>query len=351
MATQTTSGVTRLRRANCNAPGWSRRRRGKGFEYQDQRGSPLRDEEALERVRALAIPPAWVEVWICPEPNGHLQAVGTDAAGRKQYLYHERWRIRRDLEKFERMVRFAHRLPDVRERAERDLAARGLPRERVLACAVRLLDRASFRVGGESYLIQNGSFGLATLRKRHVHVSGETLSFDYIAKGGKRRKQSVSDPELAKVVRTLKRRSGGGGELLAWKDGTRWRDVRSVDINDYLKELAGEEFSAKDFRTWHATVLAAVTLVAGAAEPNSATSRARVVQSTIKSVAEFHGNTPAVSRASYVDPRVIDLFMSGSVADLGDLEADEVHNPGAQPKLEMAVLDLLEGRRSSSRAA
>jgi DNA topoisomerase-1 len=350
MATQTTSG-TRLRRVNCNGPGWSRRRRGKGFEYQDQQGSPVRDEEALERLRALAIPPAWTEVWICPEPNGHLQAVGTDAAGRKQYLYHERWRIRRDLEKFERMVRFAHRLPDVRERAERDLAARGLPRERVLACAVRLLDRASFRVGGESYLIQNGSFGLATLRKRHVHVSGDTLSFDYIAKGGKRRKQSVSDPELAKVVRTLKRRSGGGGELLAWKDGARWRDVRSVDINDYLKELAGEEFSAKDFRTWHATVLAAVTLAAGAAEPNSATSRARVVQSTIKGVAEFLGNTPAVSRASYVDPRIIDLFMSDSVADLGDLEADDVPNPGMQPQLELAVLDLLEGRRSSSLAA
>jgi len=350
MATQTTSG-TRLRRVNCNGPGWSRRRRGKGFEYQDQQGSPVRDEDALERLRALAIPPAWTEVWICPEPNGHLQAVGTDAAGRKQYLYHERWRIRRDLEKFERMVRFAHRLPDVRERAERDLAAHGLPRERVLACAVRLLDRASFRVGGESYLIQNGSFGLATLRKRHVHVSGDTLSFDYIAKGGKRRKQSVFDPELAKVVKTLKRRSGGGGELLAWKDGTRWRDVRSVDINDYLKELAGEEFSAKDFRTWHATVLAAVSLVAGAAEPNSATSRVRVVQSTIKSVAEFLGNTPAVSRASYVDPRVIDLFISDSVADLGDLEADEVHNPGAQPQLEIAVLDLLEGRRSSSLAA
>ena len=186
------------------------------------------------------------------------------------------------------------------------------------------------------------------LRKRHVHVSGDTLSFDYVAKGGKRRKPSVSDPELAKVVRTLKRRSGGGGELLAWKDGARWRDVRSVDINENLKELAGEEFSAKDFRTWHATVLAAVTLGGGTAESNSATSRARVARSTIKDVAEFLGNTPAVSRASYVDPRVIDLFMSDSVADLSDLESDEVHNPGTQPPLEMAVLDLLEGRRSSS---
>ena len=344
----------RLRRVDPARPGYTRRRRGKGFEYLDERGRRLSDQETIERIKRLVIPPAWTDVWISPDPSGHIQAVGTDAAGRRQYRYHDLWRERRDRSKHERMEAFARRLPGFRETVASDLARRGLPRERVLACAARLLDQAFFRVGGESYAEQNGSFGLATIRRDHVHVRGSQLTFDYTAKGGIRRIQRIGDPELATVVKTLKRRDDESPELLAWKEGGRWRDVRSADINAYLKEHAGEEVSAKDFRTWHATVLAAVFLAGKDLEATTHTSRKRLASSAVKEVAGFLGNTPAVCRASYIDPRVIDRFMDGETiaSDLMELGTDDLTDPRVQAQIETAVLDLLIGdRRARLRAA
>ena len=255
--------MTRLRRVSSDGPGIRRQRRGRGFSYTGPNGEPIDDDETIRRIRALAIPPAWADVWICPDPLGHLQASGTDAAGRRQYLYHERWRARRDAEKFDRMLAFAHRLPEVRERVTADLERRNLPREKALAVAVRLLDLALFRVGSESYTRDNGSFGLATVRRDHVRTSGDLVRFDYRAKSGQRRIQEVADAEIAPIVRTLKRRRDENPELLAYRNGSGWRDVRSEDVNAYVKELAGDGFTAKDFRTWHGTVFAAMALAAG----------------------------------------------------------------------------------------
>jgi DNA topoisomerase IB len=245
-------------------PGFARRRRGSGFQYLDPDGRPVGDPETLERIRDLAIPPAWRDVWICPFDNGHLQAVGIDAAGRTQYLYHRRWRERRDQAKFEHMVEFGRALPGIRATTAENLALQGFPRERVLACAVRLLDIGFFRIGSEDYTELHGTYGLATMLKRHVDIDGDMVTFDYPAKGGKRRIQSVVDPTVVKVIAGLKRRRGGGPELLAFKRGNRWRDLRSDDINDYIKDVAADEFTAKDFRTWSATVLAAAALALSA---------------------------------------------------------------------------------------
>jgi DNA topoisomerase I len=216
--------MTRIRRVDCSGPGIARRRHGRGFSYTDPSGRPVRDPEALARIRALAIPPAWRDVWICPLPQGHLQAVGTDAAGRRQYLYHERWRARRDQAKFDHMLEFARVLPALRERAAEHLAEEGLTRDRVLACAIRLLDRGFFRIGSEGYAEQNQTYGLATIEKRHVTVDGTEISFDYVSKRGRRRLTSVVDPEVAEVVAALRRRRRGAQDLLAWKGR---RDVDS----------------------------------------------------------------------------------------------------------------------------
>jgi DNA topoisomerase-1 len=338
--------MPRLRRVDCSRPGLTRRRRGRGFEYLDANGARIEDEDALARIRELAIPPAWDDVWICPLANGHLQATGTDAAGRKQYLYHPHWRERRDQEKFDDMLEFARRLPRVREVVAEHLAREAMERERVLACAVRLLDVGFFRIGGEDY---TDSYGLATMLKRHVRLDGErALTFDYPAKGGARRVQAVVDPEAYEAVAALKRRRGGGSSLLAWKDGRRWRDVRSNDINDYLREISGHQCSAKDFRTWNATVLAAVALAVSApAATGSKTARERAVRRAIEEVAHYLGNTPAVCRASYVDPRVFDRFRSGWTIGGALPEAAELTDPEARVAVEAAVLDLLEDDRSS----
>src|SRR3954470_16635480 len=226
--------MPRLRRADCSSAGIQRRRRGKGFEYIDQDGTRLTDEETIERIRSLAIPPAWEDVWICPDPLGHIQATGVDDAGRKQYLYHDRWQQRQAARKFESVREFAGRLPRLRRIVTRDLAAEGMPRERALACAVRLLDLGFFRIGSEDYAEENDTYGIATMGKRHVTIDGETVTFDYEAKGGKRRLQTIGDPQVAEVVRALKQRRGGIDELLAYKDGNRWVDVKSADINLYV---------------------------------------------------------------------------------------------------------------------
>src|SRR3954464_13949631 len=320
--------MARLRKADCSGPGIRRRRRGKGFEYLDDDGRRITEPSVLQRVQELAIPPAWEEVWICPYPMGHIQATGVDAAGRKQYRYHDKWRERRDAEKFEEMIDFARALPRLRERVNKDLSKRGIPRDKVLAAAMRLLDLGFFRIGSENYAEENDTYGIATMRKRHVKVSGDTVTFDYEAKGGKRRVQAIGDADVAKVARTLKERRGGGQELLAYRVGDRWTDVKSADINAYLKEATGGDFSAKDFRTWSATVLAAVALAVSGPAQGSPTSRSRAITRAVKETARYLGNTPAVCRASYIDPRVFDAFHGGEVLDRELLERAVA--PGAE---------------------
>ncbi len=339
--------MTRLRRADCAQPGLTRRRHGRGFTYLDVDGRPIRDRDALTRVRTLAIPPAWQDVWICPHPNGHLQAVGTDAAGRRQYLYHPDWSVRRSQEKFDRMLGFARTLPDVRAAVAESLEAPTLSKERVLACAVRLLDLGFFRVGGEEYADGNGSYGLATLEKRHVQLLGEhRLVFDYVAKSGKRRLQGLVDPLVYDTAAELKRRRRGGDAFLAYRD-TRWVDVRSVDINAFIKELAGPDYSAKDFRTWHATVLAAVGLGIST-HAATKTARKRAISRAVQEVALYLGNTPAVCRSSYIDPRVVDRYLAGQTIARA-LESPnwplEPDAPATQGPIEEAVLDLLDDAR------
>jgi DNA topoisomerase IB len=331
----------RFRRSDLCAPGITRRRRGRGFEYLDEQGNRIDDLELLERIRELVIPPAWEHVWICPWPSGHIQAVGIDAAGRRQYRYHDAWRARQDQQKFDQMVDFARTLPKLRRRAAKHLREDGLTRDRVLACAVRLLDRGFFRIGGEEYA-ENGSYGLATMQKRHVTLAdGNSVVFDYPAKGGKRRLQAIVDPEVHRVVTELKRRRGSP-ELLAYRNG-RWVDVRSDEINEYIKESTGGDFSAKDFRTWHATVLAAVGL-AVSGQAMSRTARKRAITRAVQEVAHYLGNTPAVARASYIDPRVFDLFRDGvtiapALDRLGDVDLGV---PATHGKIEKAVLELLD---------
>jgi DNA topoisomerase I len=342
--------MPRLRRVDCAEPAISRRRRGRGFEYLDEGGERIDDAEVLERIRSLAIPPAWEEVWICADPLGHIQATGIDARGRKQYRYHDRWRERRDREKFDGMVRFARSLPKLRSQVERDLRKRQISRERVLACAVRLLDRGFFRIGSEDYAEENETYGLATMRKRHVTVTGNKVVFDYEAKGGKRRVQVVGDRAISGLVQRLRERRGGGYELLAYRNGQAWHNVRSDDINDYIKAIVGEEHSAKDFRTWNATVLAAVVLAASARERDLETKggRARVKRDAVREVARYLGNTAAVCRASYIDPRVFDRFDGGlTIGGVFErLPDDPADWPEIQRPIEEAVLVLIDRRES-----
>ncbi|HEX8204817.1 MAG TPA: DNA topoisomerase IB [Solirubrobacteraceae bacterium] len=331
----------RLRRSDPAGPGIKRRRRGKGFEYLDAEGTKVDDPEITMRINELVIPPAWEEVWICPYPGGHIQATGIDARGRKQYLYHPKWRQRRDQEKFDDMLRFAKSLPAMREAVERDLRGEALSREQVLACAVRLLDKGFFRIGSEDYAVTNETYGLATMHKAHVKIDDDVLLFDYPAKHGKRRVQSVVDGEVADVIRTLKGRRGGGRELLAFKLSGRWVDVRSPDINAYLKDVTGLDVSAKDFRTWNATVLAAVALAVSGVARGTKTGRKRATTRAIKEVAHYLGNTPAVARASYIDPRVFDRFNDGLTIDPA-IAVTRTDEPAIQGAVEEAVLDLID---------
>jgi DNA topoisomerase-1 len=340
----------RLRRSNCSGPGLRRIRHGRGFTYLDELGRRVSDDQILARIRELAIPPAWREVWICADAWGHLQATGTDAAGRKQYLYHERWRDQRDRAKFRDMEQFAEQLPKLRRRVAADLKGEEVDRDRVLACAVRLLDVGLFRVGGEEYAEQGGGLGLATIRPEHVSLRGGSAVFDYPAKSGVRRVHEVSDADAVGLLAVLKRRRGGPEELLAYREGRRWRPVRSDDINDYIKGGLAPEFSAKDFRTWNGTVLAAVALAGREAPPTSKTQAKRVMSAVSKEVAAVLGNTPAVARRAYIDPRVFDRWQSGwtirsAVAGLERI--GEGDSPGRR-RLERAVLDLLHEDEDSS---
>src|SRR3954470_15652617 len=303
--------MPRLRRVDCAQPGIRRVKRGRGFVYVDACGNRVTDPATLQRIGHLVIPPAWTDVWICSVPNGHIQATGTDAAGRRQYRYHDDWRRNRDREKHEKMLAFAAALPAARERMMADLTRPEVDRERVLACAARLLDLGFFRIGSEEYAETNGSFGLATMRREHVTCSKGVVTFEYVAKSGKLREQSLADAEVCALVNTLRRRRSGGDELLAFRGPEGWVDVKSHDINAYLRDITGGEFTAKDFRTWHAPVLCAVGLAVSAEVPASESARKRAVTRAVKEVAHYLGNTPTVCRASYIDPRIIDLYNDG----------------------------------------
>ena len=352
--------MARLRRVDCAGPGIARVRRGKGFSYRWSDGRKVDDPVVLQRIAGLVLPPAWEDVWICAHPRGHIQAIGTDAAGRRQYRYHDEWRVQRDAEKHQRVLTFAKRLPMARRKVEAHLEQRGMTQQRVLAAAFRLLDLGFFRVGGESYAEENGTFGLATMRRKHVTVTGDLVVFDYIAKSGKHRVQSVVDESVRKVVVALLKRDDKSKELLAYKDRTGWHDITSADINAYLREVFDGDVSAKDFRTWHATVLMAVGLAVSTQAPTSESARKRAVNRAIKEVAEYLGNTPAVCRSSYIDPRVIDLYDDGVTvaASLERLGADaDFGQPATHGIVEAAVLRLLRkppkaaGRRRSAASA
>lgn len=333
-----------MRRSDPAEPGYRRRRRGRGFSYLDPDGCVILDPATLQHFKELVIPPAWEDVWICMRPNGHIQAIGTDAAGRRQYLYHPEWRNRRDAAKHARVLELAGVLPRARRRVTKNLGGRGTTRERVLAGAFRLLDLGFFRIGSESYAEANGTFGLATIRRDHVQIRADTIYFDYPAKGAIEREQRVVDPDLAKLVRTPLRRTGDDSpELLAYRSASRgWCDVRSEDVNDYVRAVTGGEFTAKDFRTWHATVLMAQALAVSGSAPKTETGRKRAVTRAVGEVAGHLGNTPAVARRSYIDSRVIDLYLDDVTIDpaLVDTGIDSpglaIHGP-----VERATLRLL----------
>jgi DNA topoisomerase-1 len=299
----------RLRPSNLSGPGIARKRRGKGFSYYAPDGAPLEDEAALRRIKELVIPPAWKNVWICPYPNGHIQAVGTDVAGRRQYLYHQRWQEERAEEKFDRVLEMSKRLPEWRAHVSADLRGRGLQKDRVLALALHLIDLGYFRAGGEQYAEENDSHGLATLLCEHVALRGQAVAFDYPAKSGVRRTLEVEDPEVVRAVRSLLRRPDHTERFLVCRNGNGWMDVHADALNARFKELMGAEYSVKDLRTWHGTVLAAEAFV-DADPPVSKSVIKRVESAVMKEVSEALGNTPAVARGSYVDPRVVTGYES-----------------------------------------
>ncbi len=319
----------------------------------DDQGRRIGDPAVLGRIAELVIPPAWKDVWICPYPNGHIQATGIDAAGRKQYLYHPIWRAKQDRRKFDDMIAFAEDLPEMRRTTEEILtASTALSRERVLACALRLLDHGFFRIGSEGYAESNETYGLATIRKEHVRLHpGGAMVFDYPAKHGIQQVAGFSDPLSYEIVAQLKRRRTGGPELLAWRDRGVWRDVRSPDINNFLKEITGGDHTAKDFRTWCATAICAKALAITRPAHLSKTGRKRAVVWAIKEVSSYLGNTPAVCRASYIDPRVIDAYDGGLViSDAVEMCAADLR-PGLEhhhPAIHAAVLDLVKGRDASA---
>jgi DNA topoisomerase I len=342
--TTSTSRSTRLRRSDCSGPGIRRVRHGRGFRYLRQDGSPVGDPETQARLRELVIPPAWKEVWICADPRGHLQATGIDAAGRKQYLYHARWREQRDREKFRRMIEFAQALPRLRRRVKSDLRGAEPDRRRVLAGAVRMLDVGLFRIGSEEYAEQSGGLGLTTLTREHVtvHRNG-TIEFDYPAKSGVRRRHTIDDPDCRALLTTLLRRRGGPDEVLAFRERRRWSGLRADAVNEYLKESLDGEFSAKDFRTWNATVIAAVALAAEPPAKPTKAARKRVIDGAVREVSELLGNTPAVARRAYIDPRVFDRFLSGWTirTTLQDVDGFGVAGDRTRTRIERAVVDLL----------
>lgn len=331
----------RLRRSVLSKPGIARKRRGKGFSYYRPDGKVLSDPETLQRIKDLVIPPAWKKVWISPYSNGHIQAVGVDAAGRRQYLYHPAWQQERAEEKFDRVLELSTRLPAWRTEIAKDLTRKGLTRKRVLALALRLLDRGYFRAGGEQYAEENESYGLSTLLCEHVVVRRDAVEFDFPAKSGVRRTVEIEDPEVVRAVRALMRRPNRTERLLVCRTGSGWLDVRAADLNDRFKELVGDEYTVKDLRTWHGTVLAAAAF-ADADPPVSRRVAKRVESAVMKEVAEELGNTPAVARGSYVDPRVVTGYEQGLTIAAAAQRAERVRKPDvAQEILDKATRMLI----------
>jgi DNA topoisomerase-1 len=324
-----------LRYVSDAQPGYTRKRKGESFQYFDTEGKLIRDETRLLRIRRLAIPPAYTDVWICPSPNGHIQATGRDDRRRKQYRYHERWRAQRDENKYDRMLVFGDALPKIRRRVRADLKLPGLPRNKVLATVVQLLERTFIRVGNEEYARQNKSFGLTTMRNRHVEVKGSQLRFRFRGKSGKEHEVDFQDRRVAKIVRKLQ--DLPGQELFQYlnKDDE-VRNVTSQDVNDYLREITGEEFTAKDFRTWAGTLLAAMAL--NAQESFSTKEQARAnIKDAISAVSKILGNTPAICRKCYVHPAVLEAYLGGELIEglkrrteetlaqkIDDLRSDEI---------------------------
>lgn len=293
--------MARLRRTSPDEPGWTRRRAGRGFVHVGLDGRPLPAEDAA-RCKALVIPPAWTDVWISPRPNGHLQAVGTDAAGRRQYLYHPDWVAQRAAEKHRRVVDLGRRLPRVRERVLADLADDDLGPRATCALALRLIDLGCFRIGNDVYAEEYGSFGLTTLERQHVRRSGDVLVFEFTGKSGIEHHVEIDDPVAVRALDRRRRRRRADRRLL---------DVTGTDVNDHLREVSGLDVTAKDFRTWHGTVLAAAALARAPGPDASKTARKRAVAAAMREVAEFLGNTPALARSAYVDPRVVDAYEEG----------------------------------------
>ena len=328
-----------------HSPGITRRRKGKAFDYFGAGGKPVRDEETLSRIRSLVIPPAWEKVWICPSARGHIQAVGRDARGRKQYRYHDRFRAIRDEAKYERMLAFVKALPKIRRRVNADLKKPGMPREKVLAAVVRLLETTLIRVGNEEYAHENKSYGLTTIHDNHAKVRGSTIHFHFRGKSGVEHSIDLTDPRLAKIVR--KCQDLPGEELFAFMDHDgKTHDLKSDDVNDYLHEIAGEEFTAKDFRTWAGTVLAARALQEFEAVDSEARRKKNVVKA-VESVAERLGNTKAVCRKCYIHPHIIDSYLSGTLIEQLQQRAEKLLKPlhHLHPE-EAAVLVLLTRRLS-----
>ncbi len=298
-----------LHRVDPTSEGWTRRRAGRGFSYLDSRGDRLSAVQA-QRIKDLVIPPAWTDVWICPDPDGHLQAVGTDDAGRRQYLYHPQWRTDRDAEKFDRVLKASRNLARLRRAIAEDLVHADMSLARASALAVRLLDRGYFRIGSDVYADEHGSFGLTTLLREHLTSRGGALVFSFPGKSGVQHTVTIDDPSVIETLDILRRRRSGV-ELLAYKEGGRWVDLTAEHVNTYLSEHFGGEFTAKDFRTWHATVIAALGIAASKEEGASEASRKRAVRAAIVEASEYLGNTPAVARNSYIDPRLWDAYEAG----------------------------------------
>jgi DNA topoisomerase I len=332
--------VPRLRRTSPEQPGWTRTRAGAGFSYRDQHGDRLSAPE-VARIKALVIPPAWRDVWITPYANGHLQAVGTDDAGRRQYLYHPDWRTRRDAEKFERMLLFGKALTKAREQVVVDLGSQGMPLARACAAAVRLLDLGYFRIGNDVYAEDNGSFGLTTLERRHVRRHQDALIFTFVGKSGVEHAIEIDDAVVIAAIDVMRRRRAPTNpRLLAYKNGRSWHDVLPELVNDYVRATTGIEATAKDFRTWHATVLAAAALAETTEPGTTKASRKRAVSGAMKEVSSFLGNTPTLARNSYVDPRVIEAYERGDTIERATRRRYETTDE-RQAALERATLKLL----------
>jgi DNA topoisomerase-1 len=338
--------AARLRYVTDSTRGIRRRRAGASFTYVGRSGRPLRDPDELRRIRALAVPPAWRDVWICPVANGHVQATGRDARGRKQYRYHPRWRATRDETKYGRMIAFGEALPRIRVRVEHDLALPDLPREKVLATVLKLMELTAIRVGNEEYAKANDSFGLTTLRDRHVEVDGDRLRFEFRGKSGKRHAIAITDRRLARIVKRCQ--DIPGYEIFQYldDDGTR-HSVGSADVNEYLREISGDEFTAKDFRTWAGTVLAAAALEEIGAAPTHTTAKRNLTQA-ITSVAAQLGNTPAICRKCYVHPALLDGYLDGTLCDTLVRLTTETRDVGGLRPEEAVLLAFLRGAHADA---